>query len=80
VIQAEDTEARFLLAGPETLATDLEHHFSILRDSWDRTAYRQQIDGSEWVSDLGAHLTHLVDLRVAHVDEWLKLNTQCFKV
>ena len=25
------------------------------------------------------HLTHLVDLRVAHVEEWLKLNTQRFQ-
>ncbi|KAN0134234.1 hypothetical protein V8E53_008006 [Lactarius tabidus] len=79
VIQAEDTEARFLLTGPETLAADLEHHFSILRDSWDRSTYRQQADRSEWVSDLGQHLTRLVDLRVAHVEEWLRSNTQSFK-
>jgi hypothetical protein len=75
VFEAEDTEARFILA-----RTDADHtlHLSILLDSWDRSGSRQQVDDSEWISELGQHLTHLVDLRVAHVDKWLKLNTQRF--
>jgi CRISPR/Cas system CMR-associated protein Cmr5 small subunit len=79
VIEAEDTEARFLLAGPDTSLADHERYLSILRDSWHQSASRQQVHDSTWISDLGQHLTHLVDLRVSHVDEWLKSNTQRFQ-
>ncbi|KAF8270139.1 hypothetical protein EI94DRAFT_1572222, partial [Lactarius quietus] len=79
VIEAEDTDARFLLAGPDAPAADREHRLSILRDSWDRSVFRQHVDDSEWTSDLVQHLTRLVDLRVAHVDKWLKSNIQRFQ-
>ncbi|KAF8270133.1 hypothetical protein EI94DRAFT_1572289 [Lactarius quietus] len=81
VIEAEDTEARFLLAGPDTPATDREHYLSILRDSWDGSGARQSedVDDLEWVSDLVQYLNHLVDLRVAHVDVWLRSNIQRFQ-
>ena len=79
VIDAEDTKARFLLAGPDTPAADRERHLSVLRDSWDRSGTRQQTDDSEWISGLEQFLAHLVDLRVSHVDKWLKLNTQRFQ-
>ncbi|KAH8977868.1 hypothetical protein EDB86DRAFT_3091364 [Lactarius hatsudake] len=76
VMEAEDTEARFLLTGP---AADREHRLEVLRDSWDRFGSRQQVVDTEWFSDLVQHLTHLVDLRVVHVDKWLKSNMQCFQ-
>ena len=79
MIEAEDTEARFLLAGPDILAVDRERHLSILRDSWDRAGSRQHVDDSEWISDLVQYLTRLVDLRIAHVDKWLKSNIQRFQ-
>ncbi|KAI9455154.1 hypothetical protein BJY52DRAFT_1122135, partial [Lactarius psammicola] len=76
VIEAEDTEARFLLTGP---AADRERHLAVLRNSWDRFGFRQHVDDSEWISDLVQYLTRLVDLRVAHVDKWLKSNMQRFQ-
>ncbi|KAH9171607.1 hypothetical protein EDB89DRAFT_1906886 [Lactarius sanguifluus] len=76
VMEAEDTEARFLLTGP---AADREHRLEVLRDSWDRFGSRQQVVESEWIFDLAQHLTHLVDLRVAHVEKWLKSNMQRFQ-
>ncbi|KAH9162129.1 hypothetical protein EDB89DRAFT_2248048 [Lactarius sanguifluus] len=76
VMEAEDTEARFLLTGP---AADREHRLEVLRDSWDRFGSRQRVIESEWISDLVQHLTHLVDLRVAHVEKWLKSNMQRFQ-
>ncbi|KAN0134237.1 hypothetical protein V8E53_008009, partial [Lactarius tabidus] len=79
VIEAKDTEARFLLPGPDTPAADREQHLSFLIESWDLSGTRQQVDDSEWISGLVEHLTHLVDLRVAHVEEWLKSNTQRFQ-
>ena len=75
----EDTEAQFLITGPDTPAADREDHLSILRESWDRFGSRQEVDDSEWISDLGQYLTHLIDLRVSHVKEWLKSNTQRFQ-
>ena len=37
------------------------------------------MDDSEWASGLVEHLTHLVDLRAAHVDTWLRSNIQRFQ-
>ena len=67
--------------GPETTAADREHHLSVLRDSWDLSGSRQLkgVNDSEWISDLEQYLTHLVDLRVSHVDLWLKSNIQRFR-
>ena len=79
MIEGEDTEARFLLAGPDTPVQDREIHLQTLRESWDRKNARQHVDDSEWISDLTQHLTYLVDLRTARVDKWLKSNTQRFK-
>ncbi|KAH9984573.1 hypothetical protein BJV77DRAFT_1062131 [Russula vinacea] len=66
VIEAEDTEAQFLLAGPDAPVADRESCLGILRE--------QRVEDSEWTTDLAQYLTHLVDLRAAHVDKWLKSN------
>ena len=79
MIEAEDTETRFLLAGPDIPAAEREHHLSILRDSWDEFGTRQHVDDSKWTSNLVRHLTRLVNLRVAHVEKWLKSNIQRFQ-
>jgi hypothetical protein len=50
-----------------------------LCESWDRINQRQSIDDSTWHSDLAQYLTHLVDLRVAHVESWIESNVQQFK-
>jgi hypothetical protein len=80
VIEAEDTEAQFLLAGPDAPVADRESCLKTLRDSWDQINSRQHVDDSEWSSDLAQYLTHLVDLRSALVDKWLKSNVQRFQV
>ena len=79
VIEADDTEAQFLLAGPDAPVTDYESSLGALRDSWDQIYSRQHVDDFKWTSDLSQHLTHLADLRVAHVDKWLKSNLQRFQ-
>ncbi|KAI9455069.1 hypothetical protein BJY52DRAFT_1122205 [Lactarius psammicola] len=79
VIEAEDTEARFILPGPDTPVADHESRLATLRESWDRTNQRQHIDDSTWHSDLAQYLTHLVNLRVAHVENWLESNIQRFE-
>jgi hypothetical protein len=79
VIEEEDTEAQFLLAGPDAPVADSESCLETLRESWDQITYRQHIDDTEWTSDLAQYLTRLVDLRAAHVDKWLKSNVQRFQ-
>jgi hypothetical protein len=79
VIEARDTEARFILAGPDTLVSDHEHRLATLRDSWDRENQRQHVNDATWHSDLAQYLTDLVDLRVAHVESWLESNLQQFE-
>ena len=79
MIEAEDTEATFLLTGPDAPVADRESCLETLRDSWDQINTRQHVDDSEWTSDLVQYLTRLVDLRAAHVDKWLKLNVQRFQ-
>ncbi|KAH9039442.1 hypothetical protein EDB83DRAFT_2228401 [Lactarius deliciosus] len=79
VIKSEDTEARFILAGPDTPVADLERRLATLRESWDRIHQRQHVDDPTWHSDLAQYLTHLVDLRVAHTESWLESNIQQFE-
>jgi hypothetical protein len=80
VIEAEeDTEAQFLLAGPDAPVADRESFLGTLRESWDQMIFRQHGDDTEWTSDLAQYLAHLVDLRAAHVDRWLKSNVQRFQ-
>ncbi|KAF8488922.1 hypothetical protein F5888DRAFT_1622603, partial [Russula emetica] len=77
VIEAEEnTEARFLLAGPDAPVADRESFLGTLRESWDQMTFRQHGDDTEWTLDLAQYLTHLVDRRAAHVDRWLKSNVQ----
>jgi len=78
-IEAEDTPAQFLLAGPDSPVADRESCLRTLRESWDQITSRQHIDDSEWTSNLAQYLTHLVDLRVGHVDRWLKSNVRRFQ-
>ncbi|KAI9450262.1 hypothetical protein BJY52DRAFT_1175724 [Lactarius psammicola] len=79
VIEAEDTNARLILTGPDTPAVDHESRLTTLRESWDRANQRQLVDDSMWHSDLAQYLTHLVDLRVTHVESWLASNIKRFQ-
>jgi hypothetical protein len=79
VIEAEDTEARFILAGPETPCSDHERRTRDSCESWDQAIKGNTVDDSTWHSDLAQYLTHLVDLRVAHVENWLESNVQRFE-
>ena len=75
----EDTEAQFLLTGPDTPVADRESFLETLRHSWDQMIFRQFGDDAEWTLNLAQYLTHLVDLRAAHVDRWLRSNVQRFQ-
>ena len=68
-----------MLAGPDTPAADRESCLRTLRESWDQINSRQHVDDSRWTSNLAQYLTHLVDLRVAHVKRWLESNVRRFQ-
>jgi hypothetical protein len=78
-IEGDDTDAQFVLTGPDALEADLELRLETLRESWDQTKTRQNVDDSEWIVDLAQYLAHLVDLRVVQVEKWLNSNTQRFQ-
>lgn len=79
MIEAKDTDARFILTNSDTPVAEQERRLVTLCESWDRIDERQYIDDSTWHTDLKKFLTHLVDLRVAHVDSWIESNVQRFK-
>ena len=67
-----------MLAWPNSHLNDHELALITLLDSWDRAIQRQYCDDSKWHSDLIQYLTHLVDLRIVHVKNWLESNVQRF--
>jgi hypothetical protein len=67
-----------VLAGTNSHAADHERALTTLLDSWDHAIQRQYHNDSKWHSDLVQYLTQLVDLRVAHVKNWLESNVQRF--
>ncbi|KAH9171589.1 hypothetical protein EDB89DRAFT_1906868 [Lactarius sanguifluus] len=79
MIEVEDTEAQFILAGPDTPVADHEYRLAALRESWGGTDQRQHVDDSTWHSNLAQYLTHLVGLRVTHVESWLESNIRRFE-
>ena len=79
MIEVEDTKARFILTNPDTSVDDHERQLATLRESWGRTNERQHVDDSTWHSGLAQYLAHLVDMRVAHVENWLESNVQRFE-
>lgn len=68
-----------MVVGLNSPVIDYECALTTLRDSWAQTTQRQRTDDSKWHSDLVQYLTHLVDLRVAHVKDWLESNVQRFE-
>jgi hypothetical protein len=67
-----------VLAGPNSHVSSHERALTTLLGSWDQATQRQHRDDSQWHSDLVQYLIHLVDLRVAHVKNWLDSNVQRF--
>ena len=56
-----------------------ERALTILRTAWDGYASRQYTAEDEWVAGLTQHLDNIVNLRIAHVREWLDQNLSRFQ-
>jgi hypothetical protein len=65
--------------GTGVLAAERQETLTALCSSWEFYNSRQDQLDKEWVSDLSSHLSHLVDLRIDHVQEWIAVNLSRFK-
>lgn len=50
-----------------------------LRGTWEKYHSRHEIDESTWTDELTAYLNSVVRQRIAHVEEWVRVNLQRFK-
>ncbi|KAH7884451.1 hypothetical protein F5I97DRAFT_1937890 [Phlebopus sp. FC_14] len=60
-------------------STAREHTLTVLRTAWNQAESRQDIQDSEWVENLSFHLENIVNLRIAHVREWITQNLSRFQ-
>ena len=72
--------ARFAISEGESVPPDIiEGYLTALLESSNLRMPRQIVLDSEWVAELGAYLSGLVELRVNHVQSWLDCNLTRFE-
>jgi hypothetical protein len=80
-VDAEDTATQFAISNYEEVGlTEIEMRLTALRDSWSVVTPRQYIPDADWIMQLTAYISELVDLRVNHVRLWLNSNLERFQV
>jgi hypothetical protein len=80
-VDAEDTATQFAVSNCEEIELgEIEMHLTALRDSWSVVTPRQYIPDTDWIVQLAAHISGLVDLRVNHVRLWIDSNLERFQV
>ncbi|KAG1720811.1 hypothetical protein EDB19DRAFT_1646869 [Suillus lakei] len=73
-----DTSSEFSLAGgPQS--SSREDALQVLSHAWGDYDTRHRLPDNLWIENLIAHLDSLVDLRVAHVREWISSNVARFQ-
>ncbi|KAG1840861.1 hypothetical protein C8R48DRAFT_739797 [Suillus tomentosus] len=73
-----DTSAEFSLAGgPQS--SSRETALQVLSHAWEDYGSRHHVPEDLWIENLIAHLDSLVNLRVAHVREWILSNVTRFQ-
>lgn len=50
-----------------------------LKRTWDKYDLRNEMDETTWMDELTAYLNNVVRQRIAHVEEWVRINLQRFK-
>ena len=79
VIDVPDTSSRFQLAEAGHQQEERESKLAVLIKSWDQHDTRHHQQEDQWTTELEAHLSHLVDMRIEHVREWIASNLSRFK-
>ncbi|KAI9571051.1 hypothetical protein HD554DRAFT_2017581 [Boletus coccyginus] len=79
-VDLPDTQHQlFIGGGGSDQSVSRERILTILRTAWDGHISRQHITEAEWIAGLAQHLETIVNLRVAHVSEWLDQNLSRFQ-
>ncbi|KAF8452913.1 hypothetical protein L210DRAFT_3617960 [Boletus edulis BED1] len=78
-IDLPDTPHQLFIGGGSDQAVSRERMLMVLRAAWDGHATRQYTTEVDWIAGLTQHLEQIVELRIAHVHEWLDQNLSRFQ-
>jgi hypothetical protein len=79
VIDCPDMPVRLFLSSPAAGYFDREDVLTELRRTWEKHDSRHEMAESIWIDELTAYLNSVVRQRIAHVEEWVRMNLQRFK-
>ncbi|KAF8122291.1 hypothetical protein EV363DRAFT_1404993 [Boletus edulis] len=78
-VDLPDTPHQLFIGGGSDQAVSRERMLTVLRTAWEGHATRQYTTEDEWIAGLTQHLEKIVELRIAHVREWLDQNLSRFQ-
>ncbi|KAF8548836.1 hypothetical protein OG21DRAFT_1448641 [Imleria badia] len=79
-VDLPDTPHQLFIGGGGDQSVSRERILTVLRTAWEGHASRQYTTEDEWIAGLTEHLETIVNLRIAHVREWLDQNLSRFQV
>ncbi|KAF8550994.1 hypothetical protein OG21DRAFT_1543721 [Imleria badia] len=78
-VDLPDTPHQLFIGGGDDQSVSRERILTVLRRAWEGHTSRQYTAEDEWIAGLTQHLKTIVNLRVAHVREWLDQNLSRFQ-
>jgi hypothetical protein len=78
-IDSDDKGCLFYFSSSESTPGDRDAYLIQLCQAWEGYRFRSVSNEAEWVNDLSVYLTHLVDIRVNHVQLWISKNLESFQ-
>ena len=78
-VNLPDTPHQLFIGSGDDQSASRERMLTVLRRAWDSHASRQYTAEDEWIAGLTQHLDNIVNLRIAHVREWLDQNLSQFQ-
>jgi hypothetical protein len=78
-VDLPDTPHQLFIGDGGDQSASRERVLTALRTAWEGHASRQYTTEDEWIAGLTHHLETIVNLRIAHVREWLDQNLSRFQ-
>lgn len=78
-IDLPDTPHQLFIGGGSDQSVSREGMLTVLRTAWEGHPSRQYTSEDEWIAGLTQHLEAIINLRIAHVREWLDQNLSRFQ-
>ncbi|KAF8548559.1 hypothetical protein OG21DRAFT_1422875 [Imleria badia] len=78
-VDLPDTPHELFIGGGGDQSVTRERLLTVLRKSWEGHPSRRYTAEDEWIAGLTQHLEKIVNLRIAHVREWLDQNLSRFQ-